>query len=408
MNKNNATITLLEALERTVQELQSLNAVTYNNNNEITSFEEEEEEEEEEEDDEEESSDTTKLLIISREDFQAAQNIIQKSKIPSSHEDMVSDINFSPLSLKIRINVALPSADGVKFEANVDITLPPNYPGDSVLIITKASITDIDLGREINDFTKDMNEKSKELSGSEALEGMIQSVQDYAAEYVANYGYERVDDSWNRPSYFTSYAFSNNGARYNNNHHHHEGDINEEEGQQQQQRDWRTCSSTTSVNYAASGGCSKMKRKDNTNHIKVNSKSKSKLSKVVKPKRRNKSQAKSFEQRLEDLKMFQEEHGHCIVPYTYAKNQPLSNWCSNIRYSYGLVERGLNPTIKMTEERINALRDIGFDFSALKEQHMKRRGDFNDRGGGRGRGGGPYHGDAPTNSSTSSPGSSNS
>jgi hypothetical protein len=50
----------------------------------------------------------------------------------------------------------------------------------------------------------------------------------------------------------------------------------------------------------------------------------------------------------------------------------------------------------MTEERINALRDIGFDFSALKEQHMKRR-EFDD--GASSEGGGDY---AATNSSTTS------
>ena len=81
------------------------------------------------------------------------------------------------------------------------------------------------------------------------------------------------------------------------------------------------------------------------------SRSKSSFHKNPKPvKKKNQTKSKSFEQRLDDLRQFKEEHGHCTVPYTYDKNQPLSNWCSNIRYSYGLVERGLTPTIKMTKE----------------------------------------------------------
>jgi len=72
--------------------------------------------------------------------------------------------------------------------------------------------------------------------------------------------------------------------------------------------------------------------------------------------------SKSFDQRLEDLKLFQIKYGHCEVPYTFKPNQSLSNWCSNVRYSYGLSLRGLTPTIKMTSERIKVLKAVGFVF----------------------------------------------
>ena len=104
---------------------------------------------------------------------------------------------------------------------------------------------------------------------------------------------------------------------------------------------------------------------ESASHAKPKSKSKSKKKKS-KPSSTStsstKTKAKSFDQRLEDLKVFTKEFGHSEVPYTYEPNQPLSNWVSNVRYSYGLVQKGLTPTIKMTKERIASLREIGFDF----------------------------------------------
>lgn len=100
---------------------------------------------------------------------------------------------------------------------------------------------------------------------------------------------------------------------------------------------------------------------ESTLHAKSKSKSRKKKSKPSSTSS-TKTKAKSFDQRLEDLKVFKKEFGHSEVPYTYEPNQPLSNWVSNVRYSYGLVQKGLTPTIKMTKERIASLRGIGFDF----------------------------------------------
>ncbi len=86
--------------------------------------------------------------------------------------------------------------------------------------------------------------------------------------------------------------------------------------------------------------------------------------------------AKSFESRLEDLRAFKKEHGHCEVPYTYKANQPLSNWCSNVRYSYNVALKGTRiPTIKMTQTRIQTLKSIGFVFnvSADKTNNKKNK-----------------------------------
>ena len=80
----------------------------------------------------------------------------------------------------------------------------------------------------------------------------------------------------------------------------------------------------------------------------------------------------AFEKHLDELRQFKEVHGHCIVPFTYDKNQPLSNWCSRLRYSYGMVERGLTAPMKMTKEMIEALREVGFDFSGLVAQESEQ------------------------------------
>lgn len=365
--------TTMEALERTVQEIQILNAI-YND-----------EALDDDGDEDDDDSNATKFTIVSQDEFLKVQRLVKQWKANSTSStrnattSSSSSSNSSSIvdtrivsgasassstirSLQVQINVMLTSADGVNFEANVDITLPSKYPYES-LIITSATITDLDLGRQSDEFSQVMAEKSKDLIGTEALVDMIQYVQDYAAEYVANYGHVRIDDSWNRPTYFTSYTFPNNDVMQQQ-HSHHQGE--------EENFDYKFSSPKTTG--------SKRILKQRT-HEKSKPSSKFKSYKAAKPKRKV-SQSKTFEQRLEDLQKFKEIHGHCIVPYTYEENQPLSNWCSNIRYSYGLMERGLSPTIKMTEERIKALRDIGFDFSALREQHMKRReGDDYDHDG---------------------------
>ena len=324
----------LDALERTVQEIHAL-CTLYND----------------ESYDEDDESNATKFTLLSQDDFKNAQQLVDA--LETCHTVTPTDQNLTPpsISLKIQINVVLTSADGVKFEANVDITLPPNYPDEAAFILT-ATITDLEMNSRRDDFSKAMNERTKEWAGSEAVVEMIQYTQDYAAEYVANHGHERVDESWNdRPNFFTSYSIP---------HISREKEDSEE--------------------YESDSAKGNNSTKKNKARAKARPKSRSRSFKNPKPiKKKNQTKSKSFEQRLDDLRQFKEENGHCTVPYTYENNQPLSNWCSNIRYSYGLVERGLTPTIKMTKERIDALREVGFDFSGLKTQTKKR--EYSSEGG---------------------------
>jgi len=94
--------------------------------------------------------------------------------------------------------------------------------------------------------------------------------------------------------------------------------------------------------------------------------------KVVPVPRKEQLKNKSFDQRLDDLKRFKINHGHCEVPYTYKPNQQLSNWCSNLRYSYGVLLRGLAPPIKMTSERIKVLKAVGFVFKSSNAGGKKK------------------------------------
>jgi hypothetical protein len=118
----------------------------------------------------------------------------------------------------------------------------------------------------------------------------------------------------------------------------------------------------------ASSASSSTKKTAVANHPKSKSKSKAK---AKKKKCGASIKVQTFDQRLEDLLAFKNEYGHCDVPYTYKANQSLSNWCSNVRYSYGVHMKGRSPTIKMTKERIQSLKALGFEFKAPDSRKKK-------------------------------------
>ena len=99
--------------------------------------------------------------------------------------------------------------------------------------------------------------------------------------------------------------------------------------------------------------------------------SKPSFAKYPKPEKKIYRKEKLFEKRLDELRQFKEEHGHCTVPYT-DKNKSLAGWCSHLRHSYGMVEMGLTGRIKITKERIEALSEIGFDFSGIMQKKKEK------------------------------------
>ena len=74
----------------------------------------------------------------------------------------------------------------------------------------------------------------------------------------------------------------------------------------------------------------------------------------------------SWEQRLEELKAFKEQHGHCFVPRAYPENQALSYWVERQRQDYRNIEMG-KPT-KMVGDRFTILEQVGFHWNGSKRE----------------------------------------
>lgn len=80
-------------------------------------------------------------------------------------------------------------------------------------------------------------------------------------------------------------------------------------------------------------------------------------------------QMKSFEERIEDLKEFKETHGHTRVPTGYAKNPSLAYWCNNVRNAFKMKNTGKKQYIALTQDRMDALDEIGFDFGKRQRKY---------------------------------------
>jgi hypothetical protein len=72
-----------------------------------------------------------------------------------------------------------------------------------------------------------------------------------------------------------------------------------------------------------------------------------------------------WEERLNELRSFRDEHGHANVPTTYPKNQQLAFWAKCQRRQYKLLVQR-DPQSNMTQERIAKLSSVGFIFDPRK------------------------------------------
>jgi cell division protein FtsB len=66
---------------------------------------------------------------------------------------------------------------------------------------------------------------------------------------------------------------------------------------------------------------------------------------------------------IEDLRNFQQQHGHTLVPANFPENTGLSKWVRRVRVAYSLMQQGKfkkGATIKLTPERISQLKAMGF------------------------------------------------
>lgn len=74
----------------------------------------------------------------------------------------------------------------------------------------------------------------------------------------------------------------------------------------------------------------------------------------------------SWLQRLEELEAYKSRHGHCLVPSTYPMNAQLATWVKCQRRQYKLFAE--LKTSNITQERINQLNDMGFEWELRAPQ----------------------------------------
>lgn len=76
-------------------------------------------------------------------------------------------------------------------------------------------------------------------------------------------------------------------------------------------------------------------------------------------------QSGPWNQRLEELRQFYQEHGHLLVPHVYKKSPRLSQWVKRQRYQHRLKQMGRHSTLSDDRELI--LNKIGFVWESHKQ-----------------------------------------
>ena len=79
--------------------------------------------------------------------------------------------------------------------------------------------------------------------------------------------------------------------------------------------------------------------------------------------------------RYEQLKQFQQSHGHCNVPRDYFANKKLGFWGMTQRTQYRLRQEGKQAS-HMTNERVAMLEEIGFNWNVQRSAWMIRYEDL--------------------------------
>lgn len=79
----------------------------------------------------------------------------------------------------------------------------------------------------------------------------------------------------------------------------------------------------------------------------------------------------TWEDRFRELQDFKSEHGHCLVPVKYYKNQTLGHWVINQRAQYKQFKLGKQTN--MTEERAALLESEGFCWAVEDKKSFEER-----------------------------------
>ena len=75
-------------------------------------------------------------------------------------------------------------------------------------------------------------------------------------------------------------------------------------------------------------------------------------------------QERAWNDRYDELDVYKNKHGNCLVPTVYPKNQALGTWVANQRAQYRLRREGKQTPL--TEDRIKLLDEVGFVWSVKK------------------------------------------
>ena len=73
-----------------------------------------------------------------------------------------------------------------------------------------------------------------------------------------------------------------------------------------------------------------------------------------------------FDVRFNDLMAFKANYDHCNVSQYSDDFSPLGKWCSALRYSYKKIKNNQKPKMKLSDEQIQRLDDVGFTWRSLK------------------------------------------
>jgi hypothetical protein len=67
----------------------------------------------------------------------------------------------------------------------------------------------------------------------------------------------------------------------------------------------------------------------------------------------------NFDKRFSDLMSFKAKYGHCNVS-RHGEDPSLGSWCSLLRVSYKRIQNNQKPDMKLSDEHIQRLNDVGF------------------------------------------------
>ena len=70
----------------------------------------------------------------------------------------------------------------------------------------------------------------------------------------------------------------------------------------------------------------------------------------------------SFEERLQQCKDFKKKNGHCKIKTNSKEHNNIGIWVQEKRRNYKLIKTGKKPKAKVTDEQIEMLDEIGFEW----------------------------------------------